>query len=198
MSIPGAVRCVDRKGRVDVSARPARHRRSLPAGRLVLLLLAAARSRVGFAFAGRRDRLSRGAGDRAVHGVRRHGAAQRARRAGQMRSAVVRARSADHDHGPRRGACACALRCRASTPTALGLRARRSRSRNRRTRRTQKSSAAAERRVFALEVRAPAWLETDGVLVAVLYNDELSRPLARRARPVLSGSGAAARHPVYA
>ena len=32
---------------------------------------------------------------------------------------------------------------------------------------------SAKRRVFALEVRAPAWLETDDLVTAVLYKDEL-------------------------
>jgi hypothetical protein len=38
----------------------------------------------------------------------------------------------------------------------------------------RKVVSAAKRRLFALEVRAPAWLEDEGRLTAVLYNDQLT------------------------
>jgi hypothetical protein len=133
------------------------------AGRLILLLLAGAATVWAFVISGAHDHAPSGAGEHAhVHGAGAQGTAEREHAAGGSEEHGHAHRGAgEHDHAASGSGPA------ASPVFTVAESAQ-----------DNKVIGTAEARIFALSVRAPAWLETGGRVTAVLRNDEL-RGLSR-------------------
>jgi hypothetical protein len=130
------------------------------AGRLILLLLAGVATVWAFAFSGARDPAPGGAGEHVhVHGASARGSAE----PDHVASGSEEQGHAHHGAGEREHA-ASGSGPAASQEFAVAESA---------NPQDHKVIGAAGRRIFALSVRAPAWLETKGRVTAVLRNDEL-------------------------
>jgi hypothetical protein len=148
------------------------------AGRLILLLLAGVATVWAFAFSGTRDPAPSGAGEHVhvhvasargtaerdhaaggseEHGHARHGAGEQDHAAGGSEEhGHAHHGAGEHDHAASGSGPA------ASPEFAVAESAQ-----------DYKVIGTAELRIFALSVRAPAWLEAKGRVTAVLRNDEL-------------------------
>jgi hypothetical protein len=156
------------------------------AGRLFLLVLAAAAAMWAFVFSGARERAPSGAANQVhVHGTGARGTAERdhAARGAQQHAHAQHHAHAHHGAGEdddaarpeghahaRYGAMDHDEAATGSGPAASPAFAV-AESANPQD---HKVIGTAQLRVFALSVRAAAWLETDGLVTAVLRNDELS------------------------
>jgi hypothetical protein len=131
------------------------------AGRLILLLLAGVATVWAFVFSGARDHAPSGAGEHAhVHGAGARGTAERDHAAGGSEEhGHAHQGAGEHDHAA------------SGSGTAASPVFTVSESANPQD---HKVIGTAEARIFTLSVRAPAWLETQGRVTAVLRNDELS------------------------
>lgn len=132
------------------------------AGRLILLLLAGAATVWAFVFSGARDRAPSGAGEHVhvhVHGASAQGAAEPDHAAdGSQEHEHAHHDAGEHDHaasGPGLAASPEFTVAESANPQEY------------------KVIGTVEARIFVLSVRAPAWLETQGRVTAVLRNDEL-------------------------
>ena len=130
------------------------------AGRLILLLLAGVATVWAFAFSGARDPAPSGAGEHVhVHGASARGTAERDHAAGG---------SEEHGHAPHAGEHDHAASGSGPATSPVFAVAESANPQD------YKVIGTAELRVFALSVRAAAWLETQGRVTAVLRNDELN------------------------
>jgi hypothetical protein len=151
------------------------------AGRLILLLLAGVATVWAFAFSGARDPAPSGAGEHVhVHGASARGTAERDHAAGGSEEHAhahhgageqdhAASRSEEHGHA-HHGAAEHDHAASGSGP-ATSPEFTVAESANPQD---YKVIGAAAPRIFALSVRAPAWLETQGRVTAMLRNDELS------------------------
>jgi hypothetical protein len=127
------------------------------AARLILLLLAGVATVWAFAFSGAHDHAPSGAGEHVhVHGASARDAAERDHAAGGSEEhGHAHHGAGEHDHAAGgSGPAASTVFTVAESTNARAI-------------------GSAEARIFALSVRAPAWLDSKGRVTAVLRNDEL-------------------------